>query len=86
MTEAQREKIKIRSNYLNGVALIFLGLGGLGPAFAMLNTYEWKGVILALVWIWMGGMSSWEFHKMAERNLDRLSEKNIGRQQEDAIP
>jgi hypothetical protein len=29
MTEAQREKIKLRSNYLNGVALIFLGLGDL---------------------------------------------------------
>jgi hypothetical protein len=43
----------------------------------MLNTYAWKSVILALVWVWvwMCGMSSWEFHKMAERNLDRLSEE-----------
>lgn len=27
MTEAEREKIKLRANYLNGVALLFLGLG-----------------------------------------------------------
>lgn len=74
MTETEREKTKLRSNYLNGVALIFLGLGGLGPAFALVNTFEWKNLIMALVWLWMGGMSSWELHRMAERNLDRLSE------------
>jgi hypothetical protein len=72
MTEVEREKIKLRSTYLNGVALIFLGLGGLGPAFAIFNTFEWKSLLMALVWLWMGGMSSWEIHKIAERNLDRL--------------
>ena len=74
MTETEREKIKLRSTYLNGVALIFLGLGGLGPAFALYSSFEWKNLFMALVWIWMGGMSSWELHRMAERNLDRLSE------------
>lgn len=72
MAEVEREKIKLRSTYLNGIALVFLGLGGLGPAFALANTFEWKGLLLALVWLWAGGMSSWEIHKMAERNLDRL--------------
>ena len=74
MTETQREKVKLRSTYLNGVALIFLGLGGLGPAFALLDNLDLRSSILALIWVWMGGMSSWEVHKMAERNLDRLSE------------
>ncbi|MCP1198780.1 hypothetical protein [Notoacmeibacter sp. MSK16QG-6] len=77
MSETEREKIKLRSTYLNGVALIFLGLGGLGPAFTLihsLNFFEWKNLVIALIWLWAGGMSSWELHEMAARNLDRLSE------------
>lgn len=74
MTEVEREKIKLRSTYMNGVALIVLGLGGLGPAFALLNKFEWTALLMAFIWLWAGGMSSWEIHKMAERNLDRLSD------------
>ena len=79
MTEAEREKIKLRAAYLNGLALIFFGLGGLGPAFALLDsafqgTIEWVVVGSALVWLWAGAMSSWELHKMAERRLNLLSE------------
>lgn len=74
MTEVEREKIKLRSTYMNGVALIFLGLGGLGPAFALLNTFDWTALLKAFIWLWAGGMSSWEIHKIAERNLNRLSD------------
>ncbi|OWY18244.1 hypothetical protein B6V73_00035 [Thioclava sp. JM3] len=73
MTEAKREKIKLRAAYLNGLALIFFGIGGFGPAFALLNTFQWKNLIVALVWLWAGGMSSWELHQLAQRKLDELS-------------
>lgn len=73
MTEADREKIKLRAAYLNGLALIFFGIGGFGPAFALLSTFQWKNVILALVWLYAGSMSSWELHRLAQRKLDELS-------------
>ncbi len=73
MTEAEREKIKLRANYLNGVALLFLGLGGLGPLFAVLASGDWKSVLIALVWLWAGGMSSWEIHQQAQRQLNKLT-------------
>lgn len=76
MTESEREKIKLRAAYLNGLALIFFGIGGFGPAFALLNIFQWKNLIGAVVWLWAGSMSSWELHKMAQRGLDRLSDSN----------
>jgi hypothetical protein len=75
LTETEREKIKLRASYLNGLALIFFGIGGLGPAFTMLNTFEMKNLVIGLVWLWAGGMSSWELHRMAQRHLDRLTER-----------
>lgn len=72
MGEVEREKIKLRAAYLNGLALIFFGIGGFGPAFALMNSYEWPKLLMAFVWLWAGGMSSWEIHKMAERHLERL--------------
>ena len=77
ITETEREKIKLRAAYLNGIALIFFGLGGFGPAFALLNDFSWKSAAMALVWMWAGGMSSWELHKMADRHLNRLSTAQI---------
>jgi hypothetical protein len=72
MTEAEREKIKIRAAYLNGLSLIFFGIGGFGPAFAILSSHDGRSIFVALVWLWAGGMSSWELHKMAQRHLDKL--------------
>lgn len=72
MKESQREKIKLRANYLNGVALIFLSLGGLGPAFVAIQGLETKALIGAAVWLWISGMSSWELHEMAQKQLDKL--------------
>lgn len=72
MKESDREKIKLRANYLNGVALIFLSLGGLGPAFVALQGLDTKGIIGALIWLWAAGMSSWELHEMAQKQLSKL--------------
>ena len=74
MTDSEREKIKLRAAYLNGLALIFFGIGGFGPAFVLLETFQWKNLILGVVWLWAGGMSSWELHRLAQRKLDKLSE------------
>lgn len=72
MKESQREKIKLRASYLNGVALIFLSLGGLGPAFVAIQGVETKALIVAIFWLWAGGMSSWELHQTAQKQLDKL--------------
>ena len=70
MTDSEREKIKLRATYLNGVAL--LGLGGLGPLFSFLVSGGGKSIWVALIWLWAGGMSSWEMHGLAMRQLDKL--------------
>lgn len=81
MKESQREKIKLRANYLNGTALIFLSLGGLGPAFVAIQGLDIKGIIGAIVWLGVSGMSSWELHEMAQKQLDKLdaTELPVGR-------
>ncbi len=55
MTDATKEKIKLRANYLNGLALLFVGLGGLGPLFITLQSLRplWEvgaSFDLALLW------------------------------------
>lgn len=75
MTDGEKEKIKLRANYLNGVALIFMSIGGLGPFFIAYQTFEWIKMLYSLVFLWAGGMSSWELHKMAQRQLAKLDEK-----------
>lgn len=77
LTEADREKIKLRASYLNGIAIVLLALGGLGPAFALLNTFEWHNFLLALFSVFTGGMSSWELHQLAQRQLDRLAQPEL---------
>ncbi|WP_158659354.1 hypothetical protein [Paracoccus denitrificans] len=72
MKDSEKEQIKIRAAYLNGLALIFFGIGGFGPAFAAFNTYEWPKMVMGLVWFWAGGMSSWELHRCAQRYLAKL--------------
>ena len=72
MTDSEREKIKLRATYLNGVALLLLGLGGLGPLFSFLVSGGGKSIWVALIWLWAGGMSSWEMHGLAMRQLDKL--------------
>jgi hypothetical protein len=75
MSDAQKEKIKLRANYLNGLALIFIGLGGLAPVFlALQSTRNYWEVGASLIWLWCGGMSSWEIHRAAQRHLDKLND------------
>lgn len=74
MTESQKESIKLRASYLNGLALIFFGIGGLAPLFAAMQTFEIRNLIAGLVFLWAGGMSSWELHGMARRELKKLDE------------
>lgn len=83
MTDAEKEQIKLRANYLNGLALLFAGLGALGPAFAIyhrilssmtFDVTELKTqVLVALVMLCAGGFSSFDLHRQAQRELKKLS-------------
>lgn len=75
MTDGEKEKIKLRASYLNGVALVFLSLGGLGPFFIAYQSLELSKILYSLIFLWVGGMSSWELHQMAQRQLSKLDQK-----------
>lgn len=85
MTDAVKEQIKLRANYLNGLALLFAGLGALGLALSgyhyfltnMNNTWaEWRAhVMVPLVMIYAGGMASFELHRRAQSVLQQLHQK-----------
>lgn len=72
MRDSEKEKIKLRASYLNGVALIFLSLGGLGPFFLVYQTFDFSRIFPALIFVWVGGMSSWELHQLAQKQLNKL--------------
>ena len=78
MTDAEKEQIKLRANYLNGLALPFAGLGALGPAFAIYHrilsstTFDVRELktqaLVALVMLCAGGFSSFDLHRQANGN------------------
>jgi hypothetical protein len=72
MTDCEKEQIKLRANYVNGIALIFMGLGGLGPVFLELRNLTVFSMGMAVVWLWAGGMASWELHRQAQKVLRKL--------------
>ena len=77
MTDAKKEQIKLRASYLNGIALLFMGLGGLAPAFAVYQNllkqdFQWGQILAAIICLYVGGMSSWEMHRMAQKQLSQL--------------
>ncbi|MCR4267093.1 hypothetical protein [Nitratireductor sp. ZSWI3] len=76
MTEGEKEKIKLRANYLNGLSLIFMGLGGLGPVYTAMQTLETRSLAIALFFLLAGGMSSWELHSIARKELNKLDTTN----------
>ncbi|RWN42600.1 MAG: hypothetical protein EOR96_09690 [Mesorhizobium sp.] len=74
MTEGERERIKLRANYLNGLGLIFAAAGGIGPAILMIYRMETKWLIVGLMLLWAGLMASYELHSLAMKHLKKLDE------------
>ncbi|KFB08850.1 hypothetical protein [Nitratireductor basaltis] len=74
MKDSEKEKIKLRANYLNGISLIFMGLGGLGPMFLAMQTMDFERIVFALSFLGAGIFSSWELHTLAQKELNKLKE------------
>lgn len=81
MTDSEKEQIKLRATYLNGIAIAVAGVGMVAPIVAVYQTLAagtsqltWEymlalGVILAFTWEFSTG-----FHKSALRHLEKLSQ------------
>ncbi|WP_320176702.1 hypothetical protein [Roseovarius pacificus] len=75
MTESEREKVKLRANYINGVAIAFAAVAVIAPLYGLVyNPTELKKFAVGIFIAFGGGMSSWELHGMAQRTLSKLDD------------
>lgn len=72
MTDGKKEQIKLRANYLNGIAVVFLSIGGLAPFFIAYQSLDWWKIFVSLGLLGLAGVSSWEIHRMAQNYLSKL--------------
>lgn len=72
MTDAEKEQVKLRANYLNGLALALAAAGGIGPATLMIYRFEPKWVAVGVILLITGLRSSWDLHQTAMRHLEKL--------------
>lgn len=75
MKDSEKELVKLRANYFNGVALVSLGAGGLAPFLAAASDPgNFPRLIIGLVFFIIGIVFSQYFHAYAQdvlRDLDK---------------
>ncbi|AZO54905.1 hypothetical protein EJ077_16710 [Mesorhizobium sp. M8A.F.Ca.ET.057.01.1.1] len=66
MTEGEKEQIKLRAVFHNGVGLAFVAVGGLAPTVALMTKQVDRATIYQGTLIFMGGLLvGWLFHMRA---------------------
>lgn len=71
-SEGEKERIKLRANYLNGLAIALFAVSVVAPVVAAFGARDWLAVLASLVLVWAGGMGSWELHKLAQKTVADL--------------
>lgn len=73
MSKAREERIKLRANYFNGLAIALAAIGGVAPVVATVLRPEavaWRSAVLALICL----ATSYAIHLVSRRTLKGLDE------------
>lgn len=74
MKESDHEKIKLRANYFNGLAIVFAAAGAVVPAFTLMFAGEFHNYLASLLVVVFAAAFSWGMHGQAQDTLNKLDQ------------